>query len=47
MYLIEGIRTETFLHDGKAKSVCEPDRETWLKLNEYFVERKTHLQDGL
>ena len=40
MYLIEGIKTETFLHDGKAKSVCEPDRETWLKLNEYFVEKK-------
>ena len=40
MYLTEGIRAETFLHDGKAKSVCEPDRETWLKLNEYFVEKK-------
>ena len=40
MYLIEGIKTETFLHDGKSKSVCEPDRETWLKLNEYFVEKK-------
>ena len=40
MYLTEGIRAETFLHDSKAKSVCEPDRETWLKLNEYFVEKK-------
>ena len=47
MYLIEGIKTETFLHDGKAKSVCEPDRETWLNLNEIFRGEKTHLQDSL
>ena len=40
MYLMEGVRTETFLYDSKAKSVCEPDRETWLNLNEYFVEKK-------
>lgn len=39
IYLIEGIRTETFLENGKAKNICEPDRKTWLKLNEYFVEK--------
>lgn len=43
IYLIDGIKTGTFLKKSEtkeAKSVCEPDRKIWLKLNEYFIEKK-------